>query len=330
MKFTKVLLFVALLGIAMSGGVHRIAQSRWNCPQASRNTALMMYFCLDNPLPNTGYLQIGIPSTSTFVPALVANVWTLGTSWTAPTTVENAGTCTLASDVLSCQFATDLAMNTAYGLVMTGSATTTVGVFAPVTMQTRMNKVADAGPVIDSNRVFDQIVVNTAALAMTLTATKVVTDPVKEFPGETAAVDFVWTFASNTAATPFTPIMDGTSFKVHMTLGSSDAADRGAGTDAAVQQYPHDYGDWTWTATCANVQYGNDSEDTETTPHPKLATDPTCVDTDGELEWTMTTLPTSTDWSTWKMKFTISVTMPTDRIGVSTTVDSWFSDLADE
>jgi hypothetical protein len=165
---------------------------------------------------------------------------------------------------------------------------------------------------------------------MTLTATKVVTDPVKEFPGETAAVDFVWTFASNTAATPFTPIMDGTSFKVHMTLGSSDAADRGAGTDAAVQQYPHDYGDWTWTATCANVQYGNDSEDTETTPHPKLATDPTCVDTDGELEWTMTTLPTSTDWSTWKMKFTISVTMPTDRIGVSTTVDSWFSDLADE
>ena len=30
------------------------------------------------------------------------------------------------------------------------------------------------------------------------------------------------------------------------------------------------------------------------------------------------------------MKFKISVTMPADRIGVSTTVDSWFSDLADE
>jgi len=30
------------------------------------------------------------------------------------------------------------------------------------------------------------------------------------------------------------------------------------------------------------------------------------------------------------MKFQISVTMPSDRIGVSTTVDSWFSDLADE
>lgn len=182
---------------------------------------------------------------------------------------------------------------------------------------------------MDTNWVFDQIAVQTAPLTMTLAATKVVTDPVKEFPGETAAVDFVWTFGSSTAATPFTP-MTGTSFMVHLQLGSTTAVDRAADTDAAVQLYPIDYADWTWTATCTNVQYGNNSEDVETTPHPKLAADPTCTDTNGELTFVVPTLPTSTDWSTWSMKFTISVTMPVDRIGVSTTVDSWFSDLADE
>jgi hypothetical protein len=104
-------------------------------------------------------------------------------------------------------------------------------------MQTRMNNAGDAGPIIDTNWVFDQMVVQAAPLAMTLTATKVVTDPVKEFPGETAAVDFVWTFASSVAATPFTPI-SGTSFMVHLQLGTTTAVDRAASTDAAVQQYP--------------------------------------------------------------------------------------------
>lgn len=182
---------------------------------------------------------------------------------------------------------------------------------------------------MDTNWVFDQIAVSAAPLTMTLAATKQVTDPVKEFPGETAAVDFVWTFGSSTAATPFTP-MTGTSFMVHLQLGSTSGVDRAASTDAAVQLYPQDYADWTWTATCTNVQFGNNSEDTEVAAHPKLAADPTCTDTDGELTFVVPQLPTSTDWSTWSMKFTISVTMPSDRIGVSTTVDSWFSDLADE
>jgi hypothetical protein len=34
MKLSKVILMFAVIGIAMSGGVHRIAQSRWNSPQA--------------------------------------------------------------------------------------------------------------------------------------------------------------------------------------------------------------------------------------------------------------------------------------------------------
>jgi hypothetical protein len=313
--------------MAMSCGVHRVAQSRWNCPQANRNTKLSFYFTLDNALPAAGYLNVGIPSASGLTPS-AGNAWTLADSWTAPTTVENAGTCAFANNVMSCTFASALSAGVAYGLELTVAATTTVGAFAPVTMQTRMNNAADAGPIIDTNWVFDQIVVSAAPLAMALTATKVVTDPVKEFPGETAAVDFVWTFASSVAATPFTPTT-GTSFMVHLQLGAA-TTDRAAATDTAVQLYPIDYEDWKWTATCTNVQFGNDSEDTSVTPHPKLAADPTCTDTNGELTFVVPSLPTSTDWSTWSMKFTISVTMPADRILQSTTVDSWFSDLADE
>jgi len=108
---------------------------------------------------------------------------------------------------------------------------------------------------MDTNWVFDQISVSAAPLAMTLTATKVVESPAKEFPGETAKVDFVWTFGSSTAATPFTP-MSGTSFMVHLQLGTTTAVDRAASTDTAVQLYPKDYADWTWTATCTSVQFG--------------------------------------------------------------------------
>jgi hypothetical protein len=32
MKTSKIILIFALLGLAMSGGIHRVAQSRWNCP----------------------------------------------------------------------------------------------------------------------------------------------------------------------------------------------------------------------------------------------------------------------------------------------------------
>jgi hypothetical protein len=236
MKFSKIILLVTVLGMAMSCGVHRVAQSRWNCPQANRNTKLSFFFVLDNPLPATGVLNIGVPSASGFTPT-AGVAWTLADSWTAPTTVENLGTCSFASNVYSCSFATALAKNVAYGVELTGAASTTVGAFAPVTMQTRMNNAGDAGPIIDTNWVFDQMVVQAAPLAMTLTATKVVTDPVKEFPGETAAVDFVWTFASSVAATPFTPI-SGTSFMVHLQLGTTTSVDRAASTDAAVQQYP--------------------------------------------------------------------------------------------
>jgi len=68
MKTSKILLFFAVLGVAMSGGVHRVAQSRWNTPQAAEANRLCLYFSLDNALPAAGYLLVGIPSTSGFTP----------------------------------------------------------------------------------------------------------------------------------------------------------------------------------------------------------------------------------------------------------------------
>jgi hypothetical protein len=73
--------------------------------------------------------------------------------------------------VLSCTFASALTANTAYGMEIVGAAMAASGTWAPVTMETRMNKVADAGPVMDVNRVFDSMNVQAAAATITMAAT---------------------------------------------------------------------------------------------------------------------------------------------------------------
>lgn len=138
---------------------------------------LCLFFSLDNALPAAGYLRIGIPSASGFTPtggALTSgvHVWALTTSFAVPTTVANAGTCgSFANNQMDCTFATALAANTAYGMVVPGATMATTGTWAPVTLETRMNDDADAGPVMDVNRVFDAIVVQPAAATITLAAT---------------------------------------------------------------------------------------------------------------------------------------------------------------
>merc|ERR1712039_464663 len=152
MKTSKILLIFAFLGLAMSGGVHRVAQSRWNCPQAGKATTLSLFFALDNDLPSAGYLMVGLPSGASHTPTTSAvHVWHLGNSFTVPTTVTNQGTCAFSNNVLSCTFASALTKNTAYGLAIPGTGAV-VGSWAPVTMQTRMNNLATAGPVMDHNR----------------------------------------------------------------------------------------------------------------------------------------------------------------------------------
>lgn len=170
MKTSKVLLIFAFLGLAMSGGIHRVAQSRWNVPQAGQATNLSIFFSMDCDLPKAGYLMVGIPSASSHaVTATGVHVWALGTSFAVPAKATNAGSCVFETNVLKCSFASDLTKNTAYGMVIPGSGAV-VGSFAPITMETRMNKLATAGPVMDTNRVFDAIATAAAPAAVTLAA----------------------------------------------------------------------------------------------------------------------------------------------------------------
>merc|ERR1712110_1399777 len=138
----------------------------------SEATNLCLFFSLDNPLPAAGYLMVGIPSGASYTPtAAGVHVWPLTTSFAVPATAVNAGTCAWGTNVLSCTFATALTANTAYGMEIVGGAMAAAGTWAPVTMETRMNNAADAGPVMDRNRVFDSMNVVAAAATITMSAT---------------------------------------------------------------------------------------------------------------------------------------------------------------
>jgi hypothetical protein len=199
MKTSKILLIFAFLGLAMSGGIHRVAQSRWNTPQAGLATDLSIFFSLDCDLPAAGYLVVGLPSGASHTVTITTtgiHVWALTTSFAVPTTATNAGSCEFSSNVLKCTFASALTKNTAYGMVMPGTGAV-AGIWAPITMETRMNKLATAGPVMDVNRVFDVIATDAAAPNIAIAATKITATgaTAKEFPGETALMEFTVTMA---------------------------------------------------------------------------------------------------------------------------------------
>jgi hypothetical protein len=122
-------------------------------------------------------------------------LWTLGTSLTPPTTVENQGYCTFADPKLTCQFAKALTAKTSYGLALPVTGTSVAGSFAPVTMETRMNGLTTAGPVRDRNVVFDSV--NTAAAAKTFTLAQAIptTSSTKIYPGDTTEVNWTFTMA---------------------------------------------------------------------------------------------------------------------------------------
>jgi hypothetical protein len=218
---------------------------------------------------------------------------------------------------------------TAYGVAIPGGAGAVVaGTWAPVTMQTRMNNLAIAGPVMDTNWVFDSI--NTAATAKTYTVTQ------KAFvkTGETAKTA-VGTKQMIEFGFAFTNFAAGYVLKAPYNLNMKFAAqpDRAAGTDTAVQLYPHDYDEWVWTAKCTNTQFGIDDADTTDKVGPvtlKTTAVACAVDkTSGALVLTMTedlAAATPADWSTFKMKFNIEITHPSDRHTSTTTVSTWLSD----
>jgi hypothetical protein len=250
MKTSKILLFAAIIGIAMSGGVHRVAQSAWNCPQQGRATTLSLFFALDSALPASAYMYVTLPSAHvpTIATPSVIHAWALTTSLTPPTTASNLGTCTWSAPLLKCTFASALTAGTSYGLAIPGSGAV-AGSFAPVAIETRMNNLATAGPVMDINRVFDSVNVDATAPTFTLAQAKVTATgaTAKEFPGETAEVE--WTFTMSAWAA--TKVIKAP-FNIVMTLGAP--ADRAqVATASAWVKYPMTYDPWTWVTTCTNT-----------------------------------------------------------------------------
>jgi len=273
--------------------------------------------------------MIGLPSGASHTPAVTAtshpHVWPLTTSLTPPMKAVNAGTCAWNSPVLSCTFATTLTKGTSYGLAMPGSGAV-VGSFAPITISTRMNNLATAGPVMDVNRVFDAVNTDAAASTMTLAQAKITASgaTAKEFPGETAEVEWTFTMADWAA----TKVIKAP-YNIVMTLGAAGTRAQDT-TVAAWEKYPIVYDNWTWVTTCTNTQFGIDDADLSDKIPAVTMTDkaPKCSVVNGQLVIPIAQDLTSTDYSTFKMKFKVSVKMPTNFIGTGATVNAILSDPA--
>jgi len=97
-----------------------------------------------------------------------------------------------------CRLTGDLDKNKAYGLSLEGSGSVT-GYFAPIKLQTRISAVdSEAGPVIDTNDVFDSIFVIQAPLTVTLSTSIYAFDisSGNNKPGDTFTADFTITFTT--------------------------------------------------------------------------------------------------------------------------------------
>lgn len=144
-----------------------------------------------------------------------------------------------------------------------------------------------------------------AAPTATFTATVDAADvtAAKDKPGDTYSVDFEVTFATWATTDLINP-----PYNLQFTL-----------TPPAHPETGSSWGSWNWGTTCTNKQFGATSADTTVTPNPTMNTvAPTCsFDSNGVLTIAITDekdILTSTDWTTFKMIFTMSVTNPSDFI----------------
>ena len=130
---TLILLSI-LIALAMTGGIHRVAQSDWNVPNQGQCTSLNLYFSLDNPLPVGAYIKVTFPWDLDHVPTSCSH-WevshdSLGTAPETPT-----GTMASVSGSYYCSFATALNAGTAYGLSLTSSTSTALqNDYAPIAL----------------------------------------------------------------------------------------------------------------------------------------------------------------------------------------------------
>jgi hypothetical protein len=334
MKTSKIILIFALLGLAMSGGVHRVAQSRWNNPSKTYATTLSVFFALDCDLPAAGSLWIGIPKASGFVPANTGiHAWPLGTTFAVPAKAVNAQTSAkLENDILMVSFTTVLSKNVAYGVAMTGSGAK-VGSWAPISMETRMNQIqASAGPVLDTNNVFDIIAVAADPSGIVLKAEQSKAKDYKKkiYPGETATMDFTITF-TDTDAWPATRVL-AAGWNIVLAMGTNAAHNRVQGATGNWVKDPVTYEDWTWGSTCTNTLYGIVPVDVNTKAVTLTAATPKCTNVKTTSFQTLT-IPiaeplTAKDYSTMTIKFTMDIKMPSNRLGKTTDVIAYFYDSA--
>jgi hypothetical protein len=94
------------------------------------------------------------------------------------------------------------------------------------------------------------------------------------------------------------------------------------------ERYPVTYDEWTWVATCTNTQFGPDDADPATPPPVTTLVNktPACSVVNGALVIKMTEDLTSTDWTNFKMIFSISVKLPSNFIKAGTTLDATIVD----
>jgi hypothetical protein len=132
-------------------------------------------------------------------------------------------------------------------------------------METRMNNLATAGPVMDVNRVFDAIAVSAKAATIALAAAEVVPTgkTAKTYPGEKANMKFTVTFPSwaNT-------VVVKAPWNLVLKMNTNSARNRiQDATNTKWVKYPMTYTDWTWGTTCTNTQWGADpATEDETAP----------------------------------------------------------------
>ena len=114
--YQKLFLISAILGLAISGGIHRVAQSQWAAsPHVGSASALNMYFTLDNALPAGGYIKVTMPSGAASSWA-GCNLWAVTTSLDAPLATDFTSWITgvLSSDY--CYVSAGLTAGTVYGM----------------------------------------------------------------------------------------------------------------------------------------------------------------------------------------------------------------------
>jgi len=102
-------LITCIFGIALSGGIHRIAQSRWDEWSFGDATALNLYFMLDNGVASTGTMYVTVPAGVTVTGCAF---WALGDTLDPPATMDSWGYWSSGE----CSLSSALSANTAYGM----------------------------------------------------------------------------------------------------------------------------------------------------------------------------------------------------------------------